>query len=578
MALTKQKIPINLGQGIDTKTDNKHVLPGKLVKLKNGVFKKRGRIDKRNGHDLIPNTTVDGVELGQGDSLAVYRNELLQYNGQSLYSLSSNSDKWVDKGSAVSIVTKTKQIINNTAQQTQVDSAINDGIGVYAWEDSRGGVRASIVDETTGVPILTDVSIDASATRVRCLAFKSYLYVYYYKSGSLYARRINPKAATEFDAAVEISDTVNTSNPTYDILNYADIRMIFAHNVQGASEIKLGFVNEDPAVLAGVLAPKTISEAATDSLALIQGTSQKIIIAYYNSTDKLRATIVNNGGTTLVSPATIDSISTTVRNITGYVSDTDETTLLYEIDETLSYNKYVKQNTFDEAGNVGTPAVFKRSVGLWTKCFNYVDSSGASQNFVGVVHDSTFQATYFVIRTDGVIASKQLYSLASGLSLREILCNVSKVGDKYSFSCLKKNRLVSQDDDVYTPTGVSKTTLDFSNNDVFTAAELGNTLHIVGGVLSMYDGESVVEHGFFFTRKILPRLQLQQAARLATVSRVRLSLYTSGTTTTVAYIGQHHHFLQPKSRVARVQATPLLIPSLHLGLPLKTELIEQGLE
>jgi len=111
MALTKQKIPINLGQGIDTKTDNKHVLPGKLVKLKNGVFKKRGRIDKRNGHDLIPNNTVDGVELGKGDSLAVYRNELLQYNGQSLYSLSSNSDKWVDKGSAVSVVTKTKQII-----------------------------------------------------------------------------------------------------------------------------------------------------------------------------------------------------------------------------------------------------------------------------------------------------------------------------------------------------------------------------------------------------------------------------------------------------------------------------------
>ena len=496
MALSKQKIPINLGQGIDTKTDPKHVVPGKLKRLSNGVFTRRGRIDKRNGHDLIENVTVDGTELNQGDSLAKYRNELLQYNGQNLYSLSSNANKWVDKGSAISVVTKTKQIVNNTAEQTQVDSAINGGVGLYAWEDSRGGVRASIVDETTGVPMLTDVSIDASATRARCLAFKSYLYVYYYKSGSLYARRINPKEPTAFDAAVEISDTVNTSNPTYDILNYANIRMIFAHNVQGASEIKLGFVDENPTVLAGVLAPKTISEAATDSIAIIQGTSQKIILAYYNSTDKLRATILNNGGTTLVSPATIDSIATTVRNITGYNSDDDETTLLYEIDETLSYNKYVKQNTFDEAGNVGTPAVFKRSVGLWTKCFTYVDSSGSAQNFVGVVHDSTLQATYFVIRSDGVIASKQLYSLASGVTLREILQNVSVTDSIFSFSCLKKNRLVSQDDTVYTPTGVSKTTLDFTNNDIFTAAELGDTLHIVGGVLSMYDGESIVEHGF----------------------------------------------------------------------------------
>lgn len=496
MALDKQNIPINLGQGVDTKTDPKHVLPGKLLRLVNGRFRKRNRIEKRPGYALLSNLTVGGTALGEGDSLAVYKDELLQYNNQNLYSYSSNSQRWVDKGSAVSVVTKTDQIVNNTAEQTQCDSAVNNGIGVYAWEDSRGGVRATVLDETTGVPMLTDVSLDASASRVRCVSFGSYLYVYYYKSGSLYAQRVNPQAPSAFDSAVEISSTVNTTNPTYDITVYAGIRMVFAHNVQGAAETLVGFVDEDPAVITGTLAAVTISEASTDSVAVIPMTSAQLLIAYYNSTDKLRATILNNGLTTLVSPATIDSTSTTVRNITGYISDTDEATLLYELDETNDYDHLIKQNTIDEAGSVGTATVFKRSVGLWSKAFTYTDSAGTSQKFVGVVHASDLQATYFVIRADGVIASKQLYSLASGLTSREILANVSQVGDVFSFSCLKKNKLVSETGQLFTPTGVSKTSLDFSNNQSFTAAELGGSLHIVGGVLSMYDGESVVEHGF----------------------------------------------------------------------------------
>lgn len=494
MALVKQKAAINIGQGIDTKSDSKHVVPGRLTSLVNGVFKKTGRLDKRNGHDSLSNRTVDGSILEVGDSLASYRNELLQYNNQRLYSYSLASERWIDKGSAVSVITKTNQIINNTGAQSACDSAINGNIGVYAWEDSRGGIRGSVIDEDTGMPLLADALISATGSSVRCVSFSAYLFVYYYDSGSLWCSRVVPQSPLAFETPVELSTTVNTTNPTYDVLNYKGLRMIFAHNVQGSSAIKIDFVNDTPAIIGGVFATSSVAEAGTNAIALIETTGNLVTLAYYNSSNRLRAATLNVGGSVVAGPTTVDSTSDAVFNITGYISSSSGLTLIYEVDQAATYNHFIKTNTYSQAGTAGTPSVFMRSVGLYTKVFSYVDAAGEEQFYFGVAHQSTFQSTYFVVRVDGLIISKQLYSLASGLTRN--IKTVSTRGVFYSFSCEKKNRLVSEGGNLFTPTGVSKTTIDFTNFDIFTAAELADTLHIVGGVLSMYDGQGVVEHGF----------------------------------------------------------------------------------
>lgn len=496
MALQKQNLPINLGQGIDTKSDNKHVVPGRSTLLQNAVHQKLNRVQKRTGHVALPFRDIDGNRIDDGDSLAVYKDELLLYRSQKLYSYSPSAQRWVDKGGLVSLILKTDPVVNNTAEQTQVNSAVNDNMAVYAWEDSRGGVRGSVVDVTSGTPMLTDVSIDASGSRVRCASFSNYLYVFYYKSGSLYVSRVNAAAPSEFETPVEISSTVNTTSPTYDVMVYAGIRILYAHNVQGSSEIKFGAINEAGSAAAG-FTTATISEAGTDCIAIIQNTSQKITVAYYNTTDKFRAATYSNTGTSLVSPTTVDSTSTTVVNATGYISSSTGITILYELDETNDYDHYVKSNTFSETGTAGTASVFKRSVGLWSKCFSYTDTAGTSQSFVAVVHASNLQPTYFIIRcSDGLISGKMLYSVGGGLTTRPILQTVDAVSVGFTFALLQSYKLVSEGGEILTPTGISRTTVDFTNIDAFTGAQLGQTFHIVGGILSMYDGESVVEHGF----------------------------------------------------------------------------------
>ena len=50
MVLRKQVISIPFAKGVNEKTSSHHLQPGELASLKNGVFKKNGEIEKRDGY------------------------------------------------------------------------------------------------------------------------------------------------------------------------------------------------------------------------------------------------------------------------------------------------------------------------------------------------------------------------------------------------------------------------------------------------------------------------------------------------------------------------------------------------
>lgn len=498
--LAKQTVLIALGQGVDTKSDSKVVPAGKLLKLLNGVFKKKNRIDKRNGYSLISGETISGESLADGAALQTFNDELLQYNKQKLYSFSSGSMKWIDKGDVVSATVESKQIVKNTAIQTQADFATNNGISVYAYEDSRGGIRATVYDESTGTPLVADTLISATGSRARCVAFGFYLFIFYYDSGSLYVRRINPLFPTSVDAPVTVSSTVNTADPNYDVVALGNIRMFFAHNVQGANEILIGFLDQTPAVLTGILGTQTITEAATDCLGIVLGPNRTFYVFYANATNGLQCTIRNSGGNEIVAPFNVDPYtSTAIRNVTGFSArNLSGVTVFYEISDADTFNHYVKKTTVSTAGSVGSLTVLLRSVGLWSKAFSYYfETESIDHGYVCVVHDSTLQKTLFITRDDGLIVAKLQYSLASGLTNTPHLGAITALDDNtFAFAILNAFKLVSEGGDVFSVTGVSQARIDFDATEQFNALQMGDNLHITGGVFQMYDGQSVVEHGF----------------------------------------------------------------------------------
>lgn len=497
MALQKQAVSINLAAGLDTKTDSKHVVPGKLVTLENGVYRKGMAIDKRSGYDLVNNVDASDAELGVGSSLQTFNDELLQYNNQTLYGYSPSISKWVSKNDSVNVVIDSTQIIKNTASQTFCDSAILNGVGLYAWEDSRGGIRASVIDETTGSILLADVLVKTSGAalnRVKCLAFGQHLYVFYFISAQINAWRINPLSPTGFEQEVTVCSNVNASAPNFDVYGYLNERILIVAN-GSSSTIVTTWVDGRLEQLQSIFQPRTIADTADNCITVIEGNGSNLYLAY-SSGSNVKCSILDLAARVTEAASTVETIAN-VDNITGIYQDNSEgVRLYYQVRGGTDDTTYIKKCSFLNSGTIGTPAVLIRSVGLWSKAFSFTDDNNIRGNFIGVTHASDLQATYFVVRDDGLVIGKQQYTNGGGLTSRPMLATVNQIGDSFSYALLKKNRIISENATLFTPTGVLRTTVDFSNSNRFIAKQLGDNLLIVGGILNMYDGQSVVEHGF----------------------------------------------------------------------------------
>ncbi len=70
-----QVIPIDFGQGVDSKTDPKLVVPGKMLRLENGVFTNIKRVAKRNGYSALSTTVSDGIALQGPDLVHAYNDQ-----------------------------------------------------------------------------------------------------------------------------------------------------------------------------------------------------------------------------------------------------------------------------------------------------------------------------------------------------------------------------------------------------------------------------------------------------------------------------------------------------------------------
>lgn len=501
MSLVKRNVPINLSGGLDTKTDEKHVVPGKLTTLRNGRFEKVGRIDKTYGYDLLGDKDVTGAALGVGTSLAVFNSELLQYNSEKVYSYLPSLDRWISKGSFVACNATTRLVVKNTLEQVEADSAVLGGIGVYAWEQTTSPgsgtvdhLAYSVFDESGEVPIVSNAVLNTGKSDyqyVRCAAFKQYIFVFFYASGSLWAVRINPLAPTTLPAAIEIADDINQTNPCYDVYNYRDNRFLIVYNVEGASEINGLWMDDTGAeVTSGALASFTIGNAGTDCLSIVLGPNATFYILFYNSSDKYMCTIRTPTGLESVAPFQVDSTGTTVTNCHGYQTSTGITTV-YNVGSTI------KKATISTAGTPGTPAYFASNVRLFSKMFAVTNDDGDETYYVCVSNNSTLQPHYFVMRSDSLLVAKMQPTLAGGYRTEPILANVSRESASiFSWAILKKSLIVSDNGNVTTPTGVAKTKLDFTNEDIFISKQIGNALLITGGFLSMYDGQAISEHGF----------------------------------------------------------------------------------
>lgn len=492
MPVRPQKVEVDFDGGLDTGTDAKGVGLGNFLVLENAVRKKNKRLQPRPGTvNLSKSISGGSSQISSGSGLAVYNNELIEFGSNKLYTRNESKAEWIDRGSVSSTIVSHTQIVRNSYQQTQVQAATNQGITVFSWKDSRGGVRASVIDEQTGSYIQSDTVISSTADRPKVHAIGNTIWVFYNETSDLKARSVTVGAPTSFTTATTLKSDLKSAEPFFDVVNFGS-RMVMAYH-KSDSTIHMFFMNEAGTVTpSGSPAEVTISERAEKCLTLVNLDDMYLFPAWHNTTSGVRVRGFDSNFNALFAISTLDSDTAQYDNICGVKTATNQVRFFYEKNAALTYNQLIKHNTVTTGGALGTSAVFKRSVGLASKPFSVSGSV-----YVWAAHETTQQSTFFLFNESGEAVAQTLYGRGGGLIGTPNLPAINPNDDlEYIFPCCVKNRIETENNVSFSTKGVNRTNVSFSDLSSYNNVQLGDNLFIIGGAPQIYDGTQIVESSF----------------------------------------------------------------------------------
>jgi hypothetical protein len=491
MGLDKQIIPISFGTGQDTKTDPKQVELGTLIELQNGIFPSLKRLEKRDGYGPFMRN-IEGTSQSISKAVAgmTFKNELCLFTGERLYSYSKASDRWSDKGQAVSCSVSVTPVNRNTYGQTAADSCLHpSGVFAYAWEDTRGGIRYSIIDQRTGHSIVSDELLTSIGTKPRCVALGVYVLLFYLDEAAnrIIYHAISINSPSVLGPLVEFALNLSNNN-AYDVCVNSERVFVTWDTTEVGNAVAIRYINSFLTVSAVVLLGAQVAERITVTS---DATNQNVWIAYRNGST-VRAACFDYSLNSVRAFTTLETGVVDVENITASAQN-QTVTVFYELPAALKSNHFVRVTTCPQVGAIGTPATMLRSVGLGSKSFIY---EGAI--YLAVVHDSALQPTYFIVNATGFIVAKIASNLAGGLVTSRSLPQVYGTGTatRFGFAYLIRDTLTTINGAVFTQTGVQAATVNFNTSNTYLRAEIASNQHIAGGIVNMYDGANLVEHGF----------------------------------------------------------------------------------
>jgi hypothetical protein len=503
MPLEKVFVPVDLSGSLQTKTDQKMVLPSELTGLENGIFKTGSTITKRNGYTALKKKIAGtSLTISSGDSLATFQNELLLFSGSSLYSFASGFQEWINKGSTQSVTIESDEIIRNDYEQSDPSIAVGNGQILTAWQDTQGGVRASVMDSNSGAIIQNNTEISATGTHPRCVELDGRVAVIYYETAgtdSIKIRLISATDPTVFSSAVELGNDAATSGQQIALCKYNQAAVVAY--ADSSSKIKVIYVTPDGQTGSlgnGYQAPVQINAQAEDCIDLFRDdvNDGDFYVAYGKSTAGTGLKVTRlDVDLSEVQTLTVQATSTAIKHVTMSLNSSNNIEVIYEVNATASYDHYIRKATITyhvSSSSIGSPADLKRSVGLASRAFLY----SGSIYFVAV-HESSLQSTYFLLDSSGLIVAKLYTGVAGGIQSTSCLSDLIDVTTGiYQVPLQIKTRLTSRDNDLYSLKGISKSKVDFTSTSNFDTEELGLNLLSGGGFISNYDGQVIAEHGF----------------------------------------------------------------------------------
>lgn len=526
---------VPLGQGLDTKRDEKQLPPGKLTTLENGVFPTPGAIRKRYGLTSFATGVLGGGRVTNGVALSAYNNELILFSSGSAYSWVGSANAWSYKGNVRSVATTTDQIYRNGFAQDHPDVAVTGSFELYAWEDSQQlvdgtgvgsnmtgrGVLCTVIDSVSRAVIMPATICTTSGSSPQCFLYSGSMWVGYGRgsdNGHWCARRIDPAAPSTLGSEISlVTDAMDSQHGVVAIPGPSRLSLVYNSYDTGSLNGAMRFAQFNTNNLLFLSRSfLTVNNArwtySTSPVAACSDPSNNVWwitnSGSHGQTDlrQLFGGVVGPTGNPVLNPLVLCPITASIINLAIIAPTGSVATFYYELSGTTQPNfqsqlstdispilPHIGRGTFGIAQSPATSSLFARSVGLASKPFAY-----GGTHFLWTNFDSTQQSTYFLFDADGNIVSKANAGTGGPRAKRGSLSNVVEYpSGVFRSANLRRGPVLSESGSLFTNTGVSSTMLDFTTtSSSFSSVKLGNQLITAGGMLNSYDGLSFTEHGF----------------------------------------------------------------------------------
>lgn len=498
MALQFQNVPINFGQGLDTKTDKKLVVPGKLTDLENGVFTSGDTITKRNGYDALSTDSFDVSPITAGDAIGVFNpsrgvEELIEISENRLLSYSPDQLKWKLKDSAYSVNLKYKNVYINQNDNLNADAAFNSDLEFYAWRDATGAyVNCTVVDSNTGVQVQLEEQLASLLGRPRLVSIGALVYLFYIKSGGDLVWRVISTTTPNTISGETVLATANTTSSALDVVSDGtNMWVVYYSSVNDIRMIKL---NSAGASVATQTLAETIAATGTLTLAV----NSNVFIYWFNGTDGFCYAVYDSSLVSVLGKTVIDSDIVYLNAGAGAVATSTTS-------QTVFYSKYPSATTSLDQQKAVTAKAVVSTAGITTAAATIIRSCRiATKPFLhsGVIylwasHISTLQSTLILFDSDGVAIGKAYPGKTRGAGSFSFPTVVQRSASEWFHG---QAIITKYTGELGTgiKSGIAAVTVDFNSANKYQKAMLGGNLHFTGGFLSAYDGKSVVECGFHF--------------------------------------------------------------------------------
>lgn len=501
MALQFSPVHVNFGEGVDTRSDSKAVVPTKLLKAQNVVFTAPGALRTRFGWASVETNAAYRVVAKRGsERILCGERELFPAN---------RLTKWL---SGMVGIRRTPNVRTPDGVAYQCDAAIVGNIMVTATlvapSLSFGAndtimVIVSKVDTGEILTIRSDL-FAVNTTIPRCVAVGQYVWILGLNFALTAVRGSRyDTVANSFQATANVVTAAAISG--FDAAPLSSTRWALSHADTGTPDIHVKILD---AAAAAVTSSTIAAVNAGNGVAITATDAEAIYVAYKNTgTGNLECSAKSVPALTalftgsILQAAPYPTAGGNVQIVLARRSSTEAYVLWDDLSAIGS--SVVKVRVIDNSGAMSSTTTYFRRL-LQSKPWVY---SGVARVVMG--YDSGLQGTTYVQQFEpanqpqigGIIARG--YAGVPMVGATGSLPNMPQTATAGVFlgPVLTKQKLLTRVAGtsfsyVSESVGTDLCRLDHVSANRFCTAELGGLTYIAGGVLHWYDGSIVGEAGF----------------------------------------------------------------------------------